>query len=360
MMAIFHDMIEKTMEVLMDDFSIFGNSFQSCLSHLQRMLKRCEDTNLCLNWEKGHFIVKEGIVKGLRLTRPKWMSLPNYLTQQLSREDFVYQVEHKDAKKSNEMYYPRFTKVIIHYFMTKDPSIPRRNKVNWHYVRDDQMFTMIKLVLRHQNIQQFGVMLPVELTNKEIRNSEAYKEYYAVAPGAAPPKTKASVRKKKSTFDTTITPPTAAGTRLLTSAKGRQPAKASKAKNKGTGIIPGVLDVPIEESDEEISWKSSDEDDDDDDVNESSDDQDIDNEGDEFVHPKLSIHEEEETKDEESFDPIAKTPKNSNDEGNDDACLGLNVGSEEGQDVEDDDDELYRDVNINLGRDVQMTDVHTT
>nr|GEY18979.1 hypothetical protein [Tanacetum cinerariifolium] len=68
-------------------------------------------------------------------------------------EDFVYQFEHKDAKKSNEMYYPRFTKVIINFFMTKDPTIPRRNKVNWHYVRDDQMFTMIKLVLRHQNTQ---------------------------------------------------------------------------------------------------------------------------------------------------------------------------------------------------------------
>nr|GEX32613.1 reverse transcriptase domain-containing protein [Tanacetum cinerariifolium] len=59
MMAIFHDMIEKTMEVFMDDFSIFGNSFQICLSHLERMLKRCEDINLCLNWEKSHFMVKE-------------------------------------------------------------------------------------------------------------------------------------------------------------------------------------------------------------------------------------------------------------------------------------------------------------
>nr|GEZ66658.1 DNA-directed DNA polymerase [Tanacetum cinerariifolium] len=55
MMAIFHDMIEKTMEVFMDDFFVFGNSFQSCLSYLERMLKRCEDTNLCLNWDKSHF-----------------------------------------------------------------------------------------------------------------------------------------------------------------------------------------------------------------------------------------------------------------------------------------------------------------
>nr|GFB32379.1 hypothetical protein [Tanacetum cinerariifolium] len=110
-------------------------------------------------------------------------------------EDFVYQVKHKDTKKSNEMYYPRFTKVIIHFFMTKDPSFPRRNKVNWHYVRDDQMFTTIKLVSRHQNTQQFDAILSIELTNEDIRNSAAYKKYYDVASGATPPKTKASVRK---------------------------------------------------------------------------------------------------------------------------------------------------------------------
>nr|GEW04324.1 reverse transcriptase domain-containing protein [Tanacetum cinerariifolium] len=67
MIAIFHDMIEKTMEVFMDDFSIFGNSFQYCLSHLEKMRKRFEDTNLCLNWEKGHFMVKEGIVLGHKI-----------------------------------------------------------------------------------------------------------------------------------------------------------------------------------------------------------------------------------------------------------------------------------------------------
>ncbi|GJT27860.1 reverse transcriptase domain-containing protein [Tanacetum coccineum] len=62
MMAIFHDMIEKTMEVFMDDFSVFGDSFSTCLSHLDKMLKRCENTDLVLNWEKSHFMVKEGIV----------------------------------------------------------------------------------------------------------------------------------------------------------------------------------------------------------------------------------------------------------------------------------------------------------
>nr|GFA37815.1 reverse transcriptase domain-containing protein [Tanacetum cinerariifolium] len=69
MMAIFYDMIEKTMEVFMDDFSVFENSFQSCLSHLEKMLKRCEDTNLCLNWEKSHFMVKEGIVLDHKISK---------------------------------------------------------------------------------------------------------------------------------------------------------------------------------------------------------------------------------------------------------------------------------------------------
>nr|GFA59249.1 reverse transcriptase domain-containing protein [Tanacetum cinerariifolium] len=69
MMAIFHDMIEKTIEVFMDDFSVFGNLFQSFLSHLEKMLKRCEDTNICLNWEKSHFMVKEGIVLGHKISK---------------------------------------------------------------------------------------------------------------------------------------------------------------------------------------------------------------------------------------------------------------------------------------------------
>ncbi|GJR14314.1 reverse transcriptase domain-containing protein [Tanacetum coccineum] len=76
MMAIFHDMIEKTMEVFMDDFSVFGDSFASCLSNLDKMLKRCEDTNLVLNWEKCHFMCKEGIVLGHKISKYGIENLP--------------------------------------------------------------------------------------------------------------------------------------------------------------------------------------------------------------------------------------------------------------------------------------------
>nr|GEU99812.1 hypothetical protein [Tanacetum cinerariifolium] len=218
-------------------------------------------------------------------------------------EDFVYQVEHKDTKKSNEMYYPRFTKVIIHHFMSKDPSIPRRNKVNWHYVRDDHMFTMIKLP-------------------------------------------KASVWKTRSSSDTTITPPTiAAGPRLSTSTKGKWPATTSKAKS-----LSALSEVAMTEDDE-----GNDKDDQEEGID---DEQAFDEE--EFIHPSLSTHAEEETRDEESFDPILKTTKNTNDEGMGEENLGMNVDREEGQDEEDEEEELYRDVNINLGRGIQIGDVHTT
>ncbi|GJZ00965.1 reverse transcriptase domain-containing protein, partial [Tanacetum coccineum] len=62
MLAIFHDMIEESVEVFMDDLSVFRNSFDTCLNNLDKMLQRCKDDHLVLNWEKCHFMVKEGIV----------------------------------------------------------------------------------------------------------------------------------------------------------------------------------------------------------------------------------------------------------------------------------------------------------
>ncbi|GJX95840.1 reverse transcriptase domain-containing protein [Tanacetum coccineum] len=53
MITIFHELIEDSMEVFMDDFSVFGSSFDHCLKNLEKMLKRCEETNLVLNWENS-------------------------------------------------------------------------------------------------------------------------------------------------------------------------------------------------------------------------------------------------------------------------------------------------------------------
>ncbi|GKD17208.1 hypothetical protein Tco_1206366 [Tanacetum coccineum] len=111
-------------------------------------------------------------------------------------------IENKNMKKGNAMYYPRFTKLVVNFVMDKDPSIPRRNKVNWHYARDDPMFTTINVISRNEDTQLYGTILPVALTNEDIRNSESYKEYYAIAAGTIPPNIKGS-KKKANTYTTT-------------------------------------------------------------------------------------------------------------------------------------------------------------
>ncbi|GKB98316.1 hypothetical protein Tco_0984453 [Tanacetum coccineum] len=268
------------------------------------------------------------------------------------------------------MYYPRFTKVIVNFFVTKDQSIPKRNRINWHYAKDDHMFTTIKVVSRHKDTQLYGAMLPNELTNEAIRDSKSYKEYYDIASGAKPPKTKASVKKKR-----------------VGSAKDKtkQAPKASSGAHEGTGVSPGVPDVPTYGSDDEqISWKSSDEEDDDDEENvsndEDDDDQDndddqgdddeqtdSDNYGDDFVHPKFSTHDEKD-KEEDSFDLRVHTPshvESTDDEQSDEEIQGANIEGEEMDEEQtneyDKANELYKDVNINLeGRDSEMTDALRT
>ena len=64
MMSVFTDMVEKILEVFMDDFSVYGDTFEACLEHLEKVLERCEESNLVLNWEKCHFMVTQGIVLG--------------------------------------------------------------------------------------------------------------------------------------------------------------------------------------------------------------------------------------------------------------------------------------------------------
>nr|GEV17088.1 hypothetical protein [Tanacetum cinerariifolium] len=192
-------------------------------------------------------------------------------------------------------------------------------------------------------------LLPIELTNDEIRKSKAYKEYYAITTGEAAPKPKASVRRTRSSSDTFTTPPTAAASpRLIASAKNSIDDEGDDNEEKD------------DDDNDEDEGDDGEEGNDDDDEHKVArgDDKDDDEEGgddDEYA---------EETRDEESFDPIPQTPKSNDDEGNGEEGLGLNVGGEEGYIEEEEEDELYRDVNINQGRGLQTTldveDSHVT
>nr|GEZ99121.1 hypothetical protein [Tanacetum cinerariifolium] len=323
-------------------------------------------------------------------------------------EDLVYQVEHKNQKKSNEMYYLRFTKVSIHYFMTKKPLIPRRNRVNWHYFRDDILFSTIKVVSRHQNTQQYGAILPIELTTEDIRNTKAYKEYYACATGEAAPKLKASARKKRGGSVSSTTPPTPIATptptttvvatpRLTAAAKGKQPARATSpavpldikwtkaeqikivlrrsrhetqisqqggsSTDEGTGSRPGVPDVPSDDSKEELSWNSSDDEDVDDQTKGSDDnegqvtDESDDDDDDQDEAEKVN----DDNDDEEEISKIGEQEATESDEGDDEATESDKESKDEEtreqEEEKEEADELYRDVDINQGRVLQVSQI---
>nr|GEZ83080.1 hypothetical protein [Tanacetum cinerariifolium] len=249
-------------------------------------------------------------------------------------EDFVYQVEHKNQKRSNEM--------------------------------DDVLFSTIKVVSRHQTTQQYGVIQPIELTTDEIRNSKAYKKYYACATGEAVPKPKEIARKKKGGSASSTPPPTPIATltptttvvaalRLSAAAKGKQPARATTptdltdverteaeqlkiilkrsrqethiSQQRGSGTDEGTGDKTNESDDgsndgndndndnDETVKASSDEDDDENDDEEElvkNDDEDTESgKGGDKVSKSKGESDEEETrqKEEESFDLIPRTPK---------------------------------------------------
>ncbi|RDY14384.1 Retrovirus-related Pol polyprotein, partial [Mucuna pruriens] len=103
MTSIFSDLLQDCMEVFMDDFTVYADSFEACLSNLSKVLKRCIDTNLVLNFEKCHFMVTEGIVlghlvsnRGIEVDKAKIdviTSLPNPASVQEVRSFLGHDVE---------------------------------------------------------------------------------------------------------------------------------------------------------------------------------------------------------------------------------------------------------------------------
>nr|GEZ86100.1 hypothetical protein [Tanacetum cinerariifolium] len=264
----------------------------------------------------------------------------------------------------------------------RKPSIPRRNKVNWHYVRDDVLFSTIKVVSRHQTTQQYGATIPIELTTEDIRNSKAYKEYYACATGEAAPKPKASTRKKKGGSASSTTPPTPIATstptttivaapRLYAAAKGKQPARATtpteptdveRTESKQLKINSSDdedVDEQTQGRDESEGEKTNESDDDDQDEakkgNDDKDDEDEiskiseqevteSDEGDDEATESDRESKDEETREqeEESFDLIPRTPEESEDDDHNKEDPGLRIGEDERMHEEDEADEQPR------------------
>ncbi|GKB79732.1 integrase, catalytic region, zinc finger, CCHC-type containing protein [Tanacetum coccineum] len=244
-----------------------------------------------------------------------------------------------------------------------------------------------------------------------MKESEAYKSYHDIATGKVQPKPKYVRRYSRTKTDETPKPSSdkrvKTTAKVAKSGKKKQPApglealsdialtKAEQMKlaiersktqlhssqpsgsgaHEGTGVSPGVPDAPTCQSDdEEVSWKSSDEDDDDEvNVSEHGDDDDdeqteSDNDGENFVHPKFSTHDDEAKQDEEvneedSFDPRVQTPfyvESTDDEDSDDEIHDANVErdkmNEEETYTKDEANVLYGDMNINLeGRGQQQS-----
>ncbi|GKE12904.1 hypothetical protein Tco_1416455 [Tanacetum coccineum] len=286
------------------------------------------------------------------------------------------------------MFYPRFTKVIINYFMSQEQSIPRRNKVDWHIANDDPIITTMRFIPQHEVFQRYGAILPDYLTNPAMKESKVYKTYHDLATGKVQPKPKYLPRSSRT--KTNEAPKPSSGKRVKTMAK----VEMSGKKKQPAPRLEALSDIALTEAEQmklanersktqlhssqpsdsgahEETDKSSDEDDDDEvNVSEHEDDDDderteSDNDGEDFVHPKFSTNDDKAKQDEEdSFDPRVQTPshvESTDDEDSDDEIHDANVEgdkiNEEDTYAEDEANVLYGDVNINLeGRGTVMTD----
>ncbi|GJZ98285.1 reverse transcriptase domain-containing protein [Tanacetum coccineum] len=158
MMAIFHDMIEETMEVFMDDFSVFGDSFSSCLSHLDKMLKRCEDTNLVLNWEKCHFMAKKPLISSrLAIMDPPGDIMgTNYTAKKVFDSGFYWPTIYRDAydmvkakslPTNDARVVVKFWKSLFSQFRTPRAIISDRST---HFYNDQFVKVMLKYGVTHR------------------------------------------------------------------------------------------------------------------------------------------------------------------------------------------------------------------
>ncbi|GKE28639.1 hypothetical protein Tco_1444023, partial [Tanacetum coccineum] len=147
-------------------------------------------------------------------------------------EDFVFQIDNIDTKKQERMYYPRFTKAVIHHFITKDKTISMRNRLFTHTSQDDCVLSTMRFVSKSEDFQVYGALLPEVMTNPKMRNSRAYKTYLAYVTGATTPKKARKFKKPAS--------PSKKRTLVTVEKEEHEPAKKVKKAPATTGKSKGI------------------------------------------------------------------------------------------------------------------------
>ncbi|GJU91192.1 hypothetical protein Tco_1303615 [Tanacetum coccineum] len=166
-------------------------------------------------------------------------------------EDFTYHIDNRGHNKQDKMYYPRFTKVIIHHFLTKDKTVSKRNKIGMHNSRDDYLINTLRFVFAKEESQIYGARLPKSMTSLEMRESKAYKTYLGCATGAIAPK-KARKFKKPASPKLTTAPilpekPTRKSKRV------KRPAKKSTNAPTGGVVIRGTPVMSLSKKKEKMT-----------------------------------------------------------------------------------------------------------
>ncbi|GKD96603.1 hypothetical protein Tco_1380500 [Tanacetum coccineum] len=149
------------------------------------------------------------------------------------------------------MYYPRFTKVIIHYFLTQDKTVSWRNKIRMHTSRDDYLINTLRFVSAKEATQIYGDVLPESLTNPEMKETKAYKTYLGFAIGATPPKKARKFKRPTSPQLTTVPVSSEEPTRKLNRVK-RPAKKPTKAPARGV-VIRETPEMPLSKKKEKMT-----------------------------------------------------------------------------------------------------------
>ncbi|GJX98684.1 retrovirus-related pol polyprotein from transposon TNT 1-94, partial [Tanacetum coccineum] len=214
-----------------------------------------------------------------------WRAFASIINKCLcGKEDLAYQIDNIDSKKQDKMFYPRFTKIIIHHFLEKDKFISMRNITFMHTPRDDSLLGTMRFVSKHEDAQIYGAILPKAITNQAMLESVAYKTYYAIASGASPLKSKKPKTKSDPTISSEETPskkkPTKAKKDVPSKKKPASKPKPTKKKapvkadrDEGTGTKPRVPDIPKYDSESDKDYWGDSEKEDDDNEDDTEDDE---------------------------------------------------------------------------------------